>query len=223
MIYFHADRIDPGSGSPAGSHVRGWLVVFAFVGLCTASAAPAAFGETLTLAWDASATADVTGYLLSYGTASGTYTSTIDVGNRTTYTVGDLTAGTRYYFAVRAVSPGATTGYSNEVSSIPFTDSTLTTGLTVIRAAHINELRSRINTLRTANGLAAESWTDSALSSTTPVRAVHITELRSALAAVYTKLNKPGPTYTDPTITVGVTVAKAAHIQELRRAVVAIE
>jgi hypothetical protein len=52
---------------------------------------------------------------------------------------------------------------------------------------------------------------------------VHINDLRSALNDVYVKLNKPLPTYTDPTIFVGVTAAKAAHITDLRNAVMALE
>ena len=38
-----------------------------------------------TLAWDASPDADVTGYVVAYGTSSGTYTNTVNVGNVTSY------------------------------------------------------------------------------------------------------------------------------------------
>jgi hypothetical protein len=47
-------------------------------------------------------------------------------------------------------------------------------------------------------------------------------ELRAALNAIYTKLGKTLPSYTDATITPGLTASKAAHIQELRNAVTAL-
>ncbi|HEX8617355.1 MAG TPA: hypothetical protein VF911_07205, partial [Thermoanaerobaculia bacterium] len=50
------------------------------------------------------------------------------------------------------------------------------------------------------------------------VRATHITELRSALVPVFTALNLPQPVYTDSTLGAGKQI-KAAHIQELRKAV----
>jgi hypothetical protein len=52
---------------------------------------------------------------------------------------------------------------------------------------------------------------------------VHITELRSALDAVYDALAIARPTYTDPTLTAGSTPLKAAHISELRTAVLAVQ
>jgi hypothetical protein len=54
------------------------------------------------------------------------------------------------------------------------------------------------------------------------VSAAHILELRSALAAVYTALLRPPPVYTDPALGPGATI-KAAHVNELRGAVTAIE
>jgi hypothetical protein len=54
------------------------------------------------------------------------------------------------------------------------------------------------------------------------LKAVHILELRTALNQVYQALRRASPTYTDPTITVGLTTAKAAHVQELRNAVSAL-
>ena len=56
------------------------------------------------------------------------------------------------------------------------------------------------------------------------MRAVHITELRTALNAAYTACSVAPPTYpTDPTLTAGSTFVKAAHIAELRAAIVALE
>jgi PKD repeat protein len=45
---------------------------------------------------------DLAGYKVYYGLASRSYSSDVDVGNRTTYTVSGLAGGKRYYFAVTA-------------------------------------------------------------------------------------------------------------------------
>lgn len=70
------------------------------------------------LAWEASTSPEVTGYRLHHGTTSGTYTTSIDVGNVLTATIPDAQlapAGTTNYIAATAYSPDAESGYSNEV------------------------------------------------------------------------------------------------------------
>jgi hypothetical protein len=69
----------------------------------------------VSLAWDASASPDISGYKLYRGTGSGSYDAPVEVGNQTAYTVTGLTAGT-YYFAVTAVNTtGDESDFSNEV------------------------------------------------------------------------------------------------------------
>jgi chitinase len=77
--------------------------------------------EQVTLAWDANLEADLAGYKVHYGTASGSYTSSLDVNKVTTASIGTLTAGQTYYFAVTAYnSSNKESGYSNQVSySVP--------------------------------------------------------------------------------------------------------
>lgn len=69
-------------------------------------------------------------------------------------------------------------------TAFSFSDDPLTTGQTVVKAAHIVELRSAVNTLRGNNGLGAFFFTDPVLAAGAAVKAVHITELRAALGAV---------------------------------------
>ncbi len=222
MTCYHADRIDHRLGQPVTSCVRRSVLMLAFFIVCATPVA--SYAESLTLAWNASPSSGVTGYVIWYGLASGVYTNSVAVGNQTTATVTGLLADTRYYFAVKAVSAGGTSAFSNEADGSPFIDSTLTSGsMTTIRATHITELRTRIDALRVSHGIALKAWTDPVLTTGTPIRAVHINDLRSALNDVYVKLSMPVPTYTDPTIVVGVTVAKAAHITDLRNAVMALE
>ena len=66
-----------------------------------ALASPVAAGE-VTLAWNPNAEPNIAGYVVWYGTQSGVYTSSIDVGGRTTWTVTGLVDGQQYFFAVQA-------------------------------------------------------------------------------------------------------------------------
>ena len=104
----------------------------------------------------------------------------------------------------------------------PFTDDPLQSGVSLIRAVHLTEIRTRIDALRARFGLSAVTWTDASLAGVF-IKAVHITEARSALADVYTQAGMTSPTYTDQTIIPGETTMKAAHIAELRAAVVNVE
>jgi hypothetical protein len=78
----------------------------------------AASAQTVNLAWDASTDTSVTGYVVKWGTLARGYTSSIDVGKQTTWTVSGLTADQKYYFAVVAYNgAGLSSGPSNEVSN----------------------------------------------------------------------------------------------------------
>jgi YVTN family beta-propeller protein len=59
------------------------------------------------------------GYRIRYGTTSGTYTQTMDVGVVTTATIPNLTNGLTYYFVVAAVNGTVVSVNSNQVSVIP--------------------------------------------------------------------------------------------------------
>jgi hypothetical protein len=101
-----------------------WVLCFVIVFSLSMGAAADAIGADVTLAWDPNSEPDLAGYKLHYGTASHAYTSTVDVGKRTTTNVPDLAEGLTYYFAVTAYnSSGASSGYSNEVSyRVPVVD-----------------------------------------------------------------------------------------------------
>jgi hypothetical protein len=78
--------------------------------------------RTLLLTWEAptrnnegTAVTDVAGYKLYYGQASRQYTSTVDVGNQTSYRLTGLQGGHTYYFAVTAYdSAGNESTFSSE-------------------------------------------------------------------------------------------------------------
>ena len=105
-----------------------------------------------------------------------------------------------------------------------FTDDPLVPGVTPVRAAHLLELRSRIDGLRVRAGLPAFGWTDAQVEpGVTPARALHLTELRSALGEAYAAAGRSAPGYTDAAVKAGATAMRAVQLQELRLAVVALE
>jgi Concanavalin A-like lectin/glucanases superfamily len=75
-----------------------------------------AFSADVTLGWDPNSEPNLAGYKIYYGPAPRTYVTSINVGNRITYPVTGLSAGT-YYFAVVAYdTSGLESPFSNEVS-----------------------------------------------------------------------------------------------------------
>jgi hypothetical protein len=83
----------------------------------------------VTLAWDPPSV-EYGGFVLSYGTSSGSYSENQDVGTKTTYTVTNLDAGQTYFFAVKAYSTdkNVESSYSNQVNvALPTPDTTAPT------------------------------------------------------------------------------------------------
>jgi len=152
----------------------------------------------------------------------------------TTYTLPSGTAQAirgnfRYLGSASSCSVGSYNDHDDLVfatgtTPVPFTDPTLSQGVTAVRVVHVTELRTRIDALRVRFGLVPFAWTDATLlAGQTSVRAVHIAELRSALQAAYVAAGASPPVFSDPVLTATLTVVKAVHITELRNAVIALE
>src|SRR5262245_3534719 len=74
------------------------------------------FATSLTASWNPNPEPNVAGYQLMYGTASGAYTTVIDVGDATSYSF-SVTGGVTYYFVLQAYNTaGVYSPYSAEVS-----------------------------------------------------------------------------------------------------------
>ena len=72
---------------------------------------------TVTLGWDPSTSTNLAGYKVYVGTSSGAYSSSLDVGNVTSYAVTNLGVGSTYYFAVTAYNAShIESSFSNEIS-----------------------------------------------------------------------------------------------------------
>ena len=73
----------------------------------------------VTLAWNPNPEPDVIGYRLHYGTSSGRYPQSVDVGNTTSSVLSGLAENTRYYSVVTAYnSAGLESFPSNEISFV---------------------------------------------------------------------------------------------------------
>ena len=133
----------------------------------------------------------------------------------------NVAGGTTYVYMVEAVDGSNTNSAPSNVeiaTTILFTDDTIVPGSTVIKAAHLAELRTAVNAVRAAAGLTPPAtFTDTALAGVA-IKALHINELRSDLDAARAAIGVPPLAYTDSTLLAGAPV-KAAHIQELRAGV----
>lgn len=83
-------------------------------------------GASITIAWNPNKEPGLAGYRVYYGTASGSYSSCVDIGNPSKspsgfveYTLTALDKGEKYYIAVIAYDKKKdTSGFSSEVSSV---------------------------------------------------------------------------------------------------------
>ncbi len=90
------------------------IVILVFAALLM-SVVPAKAAE-IALAWDANAEPDLSGYKVYSGTASRSYSGSVDVGNWTNCVMGGLEPGRTYYFAAKAYNAtGSESDYSSEV------------------------------------------------------------------------------------------------------------
>jgi hypothetical protein len=81
------------------------------------NATPVKFG------WDNSPTVGVTSYNLYWGPAPHTYTNMVSCGSVTNFTVTNLTANTKYWFAATSTSTnGLESDFSNEAIVVPPTN-----------------------------------------------------------------------------------------------------
>ncbi len=89
------------------------------------------FAATITLSWDPPVSnndgtpyTNLSGYKIYYGTSSGNYSQSIDVGNVVTHTLNNLTDDVTYYFATTAYNTSnIETPYSNEIHCLNTTSS----------------------------------------------------------------------------------------------------
>jgi Fibronectin type III domain len=85
---------------------------------------------TVTLQWDPNPETNVAGYVVSYGTSSGQYGATVDVGNQLSFQFSEPTQAAIYYFAVRAYNTDGVQGpFSAEVNTAALIPALTLTGI----------------------------------------------------------------------------------------------
>ncbi|MEO7272335.1 MAG: fibronectin type III domain-containing protein [Vicinamibacterales bacterium] len=120
----------------------------------------AARAESVTVAWDPNQEADLAGYLVAWGRASGATEATVDVGTATSWTLSTATPGNTYYFRVYAYN-------SSGEQSLPSAEISMTvpagTG-----GARFTVNRSQLNFAAVKNG--------TTITSTTPAQSVIVAQ-----------------------------------------------
>jgi hypothetical protein len=175
--------------------------------------ATATSGSQVALSW--LAVSGATSYeVYRATTVNGTYTLAVTTSATSTVDSG-RSADTTYLYKVRALGNGGSSAFSpiDAATTVVFMDASLAG--TVIKAVHIDQLRTAVNAMRTAAVLTPTTFTDGSLPGVI-IKRLHISELRTSLDAARSTIGLAAIGYTDSTLTPGVTIVKAAHIQELR-------
>lgn len=121
-----------------------------------------------------------------------------------------------YLYRVRAVSSiGAISTPSNMAlgTAISFEFQVLANQF--IKAQHYHDVRTAINLVRAVGGLPGYAWARGNLAAL-DIKKTDIDELRTALDAALNALSIPVTAYDDPTLTAGVTLIKATHLEQLQ-------
>jgi len=176
--------------------------------------------------WQAPAAGSVVGYVVERRGAPGTQTVETPTGSASTSFDDATPAGDfAYLYRVRAVfQSGGPSDYSNsDLATTVLFPEELTPRVTVIKAAHLTELRRAVAAVRALAGLAAPTWTYlSPVSSPPEQRRViyleDVTDLRTNLDAALNVLGRYEPYPSQPALARGA-VVYAAHFEQIRQRV----
>ncbi len=109
-------RLTPARGTAPLLSAIGFAFLVASVLLPLPPFHSTALAAQISIEWDANAEPDLSGYRVYYGTSSGQYTASVDVGNNTRCVISSLAPGVTYYFAATAYdTEGNESGFSDEI------------------------------------------------------------------------------------------------------------
>jgi Big-like domain-containing protein len=128
-------------------------------------------------------------------------------------------SNTSYLYVVRAIGPDGISAFSGPdlATTVTLSDDPIIAGSTVVRAAHLNELRAAVDAVLACAEMPALPYTETLMPGAV-INATDVTELRAQLTAARAALGLPAIVYSDPVLAAGDTI-RAAHVQELRSAV----
>jgi RHS repeat-associated protein len=214
---------------------NGQLLVTAGTGAPTApapsslAAAPSSGGGNVVLSW--SAASGATNYRVERKGATGSFVlagTTASTGLTDT----GVSAGSAYLYRVCAanaqgnctsvfsnIALGAAVGFPTDPTIISSADDPTGVNVTKVKAAHITELRTAVNAVRTLAGLSAAQWTNQTLTASVAViSADDVRDLRLKLNDALTTLGIQTSSYDDQTLAGAPngTIIKKVHITQLR-------
>jgi hypothetical protein len=143
----------------------------------------------------------------------------IYTGSALTYADTAVQPSSGYWYKVRAVKSGVRSADSNRdaATTVMFLDDPIVAGQTNVAAVHVTQLRTAVNALRAAAGLAAASFPENVSSGVT-IAAIHLTRLRSALDEARAVLQLPAVIYERPPVVIGNTI-RSRDVMDLRAGV----
>jgi hypothetical protein len=163
-------------------------------------------GTAAAIAWNA--VPGAVGYEVSRNDSYTIQTTALNTTDAT------ISAGSAYLYRVRATGSGANpSAWSAHdlMTAVSFTDDPIAAFSTVVKAVHVTQLRSAVNSVRALASLGLAAFTNPSLAGA-PVRAVHINELRTALGAARATLGLPAISFAHPTLS----IVRAVDVGELR-------
>lgn len=172
----------------------------------TATGSPA----SVSLSWTASTSG--TTYDVYYRSDSGAFTLRAAGLTGTSYVDSAVSSNAAYAYKILAHPTAGAAFYSNvDIATTITFDATLAAGHP-IQFAHVSQLTTVCNLLRSLAGLGPISFTNAPQAGGV-VRATHVTDLRAAVAAARTALSLPVPTFPS-----GGSTIQAVHFTEIRDA-----
>lgn len=138
----------------------------------------------------------------------------------TSYTDNGVAANSAYVYRVQSIDASANRSplsAPDVATTVVFQDDPLVAGLTIVKKAHVDQLRTAVNAMRTTAGLSVMAGlTDPTITAgVTQIKSAHITQLRTGLDQARSTLGLSALTYTDP----APSIVKAVHVQQLRNGV----
>ncbi|HEX7316777.1 MAG TPA: fibronectin type III domain-containing protein [Pyrinomonadaceae bacterium] len=187
----------------------------------TSLSATATSASSVSLTWAAPAAGVVVGYVVERTSALGGQPVEVQTNSAATSFNDSTPAGDfAYLYRVKALYAAGPSGYSNAdlATTVVFTDDPLQPSATLVKAAHVTELRRAVAAVRALAGAGAASW----LSGPAPAQggailAAHFQELRTNLNPALVALGMAALP-DDTTLALSLPV-KQAHLQDVRERV----
>lgn len=150
------------------------------------------------------------------------FRNSTQIGTTSQTTFNDtVSTNSAFLYRVQASNAAGTTFSSlsapGYVTTFGYTDNPIAAVSTIVKAQHLNELRSAILALFTAAGATPPTLTTVAAGNT--VQVAHVQDLRNAINQFRTSQTLVTTSFTDSTLTAGSTPIRKPHMSELRVAV----